>query len=78
MRSREWIRGRTVHQRRESNRPTWPLFSFSKSLDEALMHANAVVKSPNQRLQSFLFLACNLFFVFSQPVGLVELAAKQH
>jgi|HubBroStandDraft_6_1064221.scaffolds.fasta_scaffold1313750_1 hypothetical protein len=41
------------------------------------MHANAVVKSPNQPLQSLLFLASNLFFFFSQPVGLVELAAEQ-
>jgi hypothetical protein len=41
------------------------------------MHANAVVKSPNQPLQGLLFLACNFFFFFSQPVGLVELAAEQ-
>ena len=41
------------------------------------MHANAVVKSPNQRLQSFFWRVIS-FFVFSQPVGLVELAAKQH
>ena len=41
------------------------------------MHANAVVKFLNQPLQGLLFLACNFFFFFSQPVGLVELAAEQ-